>query len=369
MSSPHLNKKAVFNSGIFLGVFVFLFPLRAASSEIDRPMLTISAGSIFAHPRPDTTKPLLSFAPTRPLFAQKDLHLLGKKLPRNSQVPELEPVETYGAFFGLKITLQLKGGWNVFSGGDIENGIGGMYDNAVNLISAFGTTVVQNQKEPSHAGLEAGGDLIYCITPRFGLGIGWSKVRARKDSVLAFRVTGPTEDYLRTRPEIKVSVLRLGLFYAFPFAGRLAISIHGGPALYSAEYSYNMAITTGGYGLYVVQSGLLETGLYQQARAKQMGLEGGIGFEFNANPFVAFFLEALGRYARISGFKGEEEATFYQNFKQQMSTKEGSVYYVATDQYPLLDIVPPEGAAGGSARRATLDFSGISFSAGLKLRF
>jgi len=144
MSSPHLNKKAVFNSGIFLGVFVFLFPLRAASSEIDRPMLTISAGSIFAHPRPDTTKPLLSFAPTRPLFAQKDLHLLGKKLPRNSQVPELEPVETYGAFFGLKITLQLKGGWNVFSGGDIENGIGGMYDNAVNLISAFGTTVVQN---------------------------------------------------------------------------------------------------------------------------------------------------------------------------------------------------------------------------------
>ncbi len=284
-------------------------------------------------------------------------------------MPELEPVETYGAFFGLKITLQIKGGWNVFSGGDIENGISGMYDNAVDLITTSGSSIVESQKKPNHAGLEVGGDLVYCITPHFGIGIGWGKVTAGRESVLAFTVPGPVNDYLRTHPEIKVSVLRLGLFYAFPFAGRLAISLHGGPALYSAEYSYNMAVTTGSYGLDAIQLGFLPTGLYQEARAKQMGLEGGIGFEFNANPFVAFFVEALGRYARIESFEGEEEATLYRDNRRQVFAQEGSAYFVATDKYPLLDIVPPEDSAGAAARKATLDFSGFSFSAGLKLRF
>jgi hypothetical protein len=372
MSSHHLSKKAVFVFGIFLSAFVFLWPPQARSAENGEQALTFSAGAAIAGLRLDSAEPVPHSVSAAPRFSLSDVHLLGKKRSRKSQVPELEPVETYGAFFGLKITLQLKGGWNVFSGGDIENGIGGMYDNAAGMISAFGTPIVQNQKEPNHAGLEFGGDLVYCLTPRFGIGIGWSKVKAGKESVLTYRIMEPIDDSLRTRPEIKVSVLRLGLFYAFPFAGRLAISVHGGPALYSAEYSYNMAVTTGSHALYVVSYGFLNTGLYQEARAKQMGLEGGLGFEFNANPFVAFFVEALGRYARISGFEGEEEATYYQDFHYQMSTKTGSVYFVATDPhhpYPLLDIVPPEGAVGGSARRATLDFSGFSFSAGLKLRF
>ncbi len=284
-------------------------------------------------------------------------------------MPELEPVETYGSFFGLKVTLQIKGGWNTFSGGDIEQGFSGMYDQAANLITLSGTSIVQNQKEPNHSGLEVGGDLIYCLTPRLGIGIGWGKVSAGKESVFVYNVGGLINDDLRIRPEIKVSVLRLGLFYSFPFAGRLAVTLHGGPALYNAKYSYNMVITTGSYGLDVVQGGFLDTGFYQEATAKKMGLEGGLGFEFNPNPFVAFFIEALGRYARIEGFEGEEEANYFEDFRLTTSMREGLVYYAYSDQYPSLDIVPPEGSAGGGARRAALNFSGVSFSAGLKLRF
>ncbi|MFZ2055505.1 MAG: hypothetical protein WAU81_15050 [Candidatus Aminicenantales bacterium] len=369
MPSHHSNKRVVFLSCFILGVFAFLWPLQAGSAENGERTPTFSAGAAITGLKLDALVPIASTVSTAPRFSFSDVHLLGKKLSRNSQMPELEPVETYGSFFGLKITLQLKGGWNVFSGGDIEKAIGGMYDNAVNLISATGAPIVQNQKKSNHAGLEAGGDIIYCVTPRFGIGIGTSRIQAGKESVLLYEVISTTYESLRTRPKINVTVLRLGLFYAFPFAGRLAISIHGGPALYSAEYSYNMAVTTGSYGLDIIQRGFLLTGLYQEARAKQMGLEGGVGFEFNANPFVAFFVEALGRYARISGFEGEEEATLYQDFHRQVFNQAGSLYYVARDQYPLLDIIPPEGTAGGNARKATLDFSGFSFSAGLKLRF
>jgi hypothetical protein len=377
MSSHHSNKRVVFLCFFILGVLVFLWPPPAGSSENGEQTPKFSAGAAIAGLNLDAAVPIAGAASAGPRFSLSHVYLTGKEFSRASQMPELEPVETYGAFFGLKITLQLKGGWNVFPGGDIENGFGGMYDNATDLITISGASIVESQKKSNHAGIEVGGDLVYCITPRFGVGIGWGKVTAGTESVLAFDVAGPVSDYLRINPEIKVLALRLGLFYAFPFAGRLAISVHGGPALYSAEYSYNMAVTAGSYGLDAIQHGFLPTGLYQEARAKQMGLEGGIGFEFNANPFVAFFVEASGRYARIEGFEGEEEATLLQAesppgnpyYLRQVVTQKGSVYLITTDKYPLLDIVPPEGSAGAAARKATLDFSGFSFSAGLKLRF
>jgi hypothetical protein len=143
----------------------------------------------------------------------------------------------------------------------------------------------------------------------------------------------------------------------------------GNSDLYSARFRYNMNVTAGSCSLPIFLMGSLPKGLYQDAEAKQIGLEGGTGFEFNANPFVAFFIEALGRYARIEGFEGEEEATLYIDYRRQMVTQEGSAYLIATDSYPLLDIIPPEGSAGAAARKAALDFSGVTFSAGLKLRF
>ncbi|MDH4271236.1 MAG: hypothetical protein OEW18_04590, partial [Candidatus Aminicenantes bacterium] len=327
------------------------------------------AGAAIAGLRADRAEPLSPTISTAPRFSLSQVHLLAKIPSRNSQMPELPPVETYGAFLGLKITLKIKGGWNIFSGGDIEKGIGGMYDNAFQLISATGAPIVENQKAPNHAGLEVGGDLIYCITPRFGIGIGASRINAGKESLIIYHVTGSTDDELRIRPEIKVTSLRLGLFYAFPFAGRLAISVHGGPAFYFAKYIYNLSMTSGSPGLEVVLRGFLPTGLYQETSAKQLGLEGGVGFEFNANRFVAFFVEAMGRYAKIGSFKGKEETSAYQNFHPQVFNQTGSLYYVDTDQYPLLDIVPSEGAAAGNVRKATLNFSGFSFLAGLKLRF
>jgi hypothetical protein len=369
MPSYHSNKRVVFLSCFILGVFVFLEPVWAWSAENGRQPLAFAAGPAIAGLKLNPEDPVSLTVSTAPRFSLSDVHLFGKKILRNSQMPELEPVEAYGSFFGLKVTLQLKGGWNIFSGGDIENGILGMYDQVADAFTLSGVPILENQREPNHTGLEFGGDLIYCLTPRFGVGIGMSRINTKKQSVLRYEINSTDYDTLRTRPEIKISVLRLSLFYAIPFAGRLAISLHGGPALYSAEYIYSMALTSGAYGMDIVQRGFIPMGMYQEASAKQMGLEGGIGFEFNANPFVAFFIEALGRYARIGGFEGEERVDYYRDFRFTRSTQEGPVYLVYADQYPLLDVVPPEGTAAEGARKAALDFSGVSFSAGLKLRF
>lgn len=369
MLSHHLIKKNAFLSGIILGIFVFLCPLQAESAENDERTLRFSIPAAIAALRFDRAEPDSLTGSTASGFSVKDTRLPGTILSGNSQMPELESVEAYGSFFGVKLTLQLKGGWYVYSGGDLEAGFGGMYDTAVDIITSSGVPIQRNMKKTSHSGFEVGGDLVYCITPRFGIGIGASRFGAKKESVLYYEVMSPDYDTLRAQPIINVTVLRLGLFYSHPFAGRLAISVHGGPALYNAEYEYGMGITRRAIGLPVVQMGLLPTGLNQDAKAKKLGVEGGVGFEFNPNPYVAFFIEALGRYARIEGFEGVEEANLYLPGGFRVVKKEGVVYSLPTDSYPLLEIVPPEGSAGEAGRKAVLDFSGFSFSAGLKLRF
>lgn len=280
-----------------------------------------------------------------------------------SQVPEMEPVTEYGSFFGLKITLKLEGGWNTFSGDDIRKGIMGMYDNGVDFISASGVTNLSNERNASRGGLEVGGDLIYALTPRFGIGVGMAGITAWEESHLVYMQPPLVTGTFQSRPRVRVSTLRAGLFYSFPFAGRLAVSVRGGPAYYSVEYSCAEGCT-GGF----LRDGLTYTSYSQEARAKKWGAEGGLGLEFNPNRFVAIFLEVQGRYANISGLEGDETAAFYQDGQYRQSAGSGPVYLVETTANPQLDIIPSGGNVPGGAGRATLDFSGVTFLAGLKFR-
>ena len=291
----------------------------------------------------------------------RDVSLLKTGSLRNSQMPELEPISKYGSFLGLKITLKLEGGWNTSSGGDVKRGIKGMYDNAADAVFASGLPVTDDVRGSYNGGIEAGGDLIYCITPLFGIGVGAAWLGTGKESHLIFRQGDFQYSSLQMRPRTRFSVLRASMFYSFPFAGRLAVSVRGGPALYSAHYNYSM----GGSATFI-RNGLVHRSYSQDVKAKQMGFEGGLGFEFNPNPFVAIFVELQGRYAKIGGLEGTEEAAFYQGGQLQRSVNSGSVYLVETAANPELDILLSEEA--GSARKATLDFSGLSILAGLKFR-
>jgi len=345
--------------GVLIGVLVFLPPPTAGSEN--RAIFSLW---------PNLANPFMSTGPTGLTFAPLKLNLLGKGSFRSSQIPEMEPIESYGSFFGLKITVRLEGGWNTFAGGDVEKGIGGLFDNAVAVISAYDVPIMRNKRESSRAGLEAGMDLIYSLTPRFGIGIGAAKVKAGKDSHFAFQYS--SEEYaddLRLWPEIKVFTFRTGLFYTFPFAGRLAISVRGGPAIYFAKYSCSIGLNAGSSIPELVDLGFTDMGYFQKGQARQIGFEGGIGFEFNPNPFVAFFVEAQGRYAKIGGFEGEEETGYYQDAFYQRSVRKGPVYFGDEDTYPCLDIIPEASGVPSRARKANLDFSGVSFFAGLKLRF
>jgi hypothetical protein len=282
---------------------------------------------------------------------------------RAFQMPDLEPVKEYGSFLGLKITLKLQGGWNTFSGNDIKKGIDGMYDNGVAAMSAAGREIVENDRYSTRGGIEVGGDLIYAVTPRFGIGVGLAGVSAWKESHLLFEEPPWGPGSFRSTPHVKVSTLRAGLFYSLPFAGFLGVSVRGGPAFYSAEYNCALGSSSG-----FIRDGLTHVSYTQKASAKQWGFEGGLGFELNPNRFVAIFIEVQGRYAKFHNLEGDETEAYYQAGQYRQSAAAGPVYIVDTPLYPQLDIIPSAEAVPGNARQATLDLSGVTYLAGLKFR-
>jgi hypothetical protein len=263
MPSRHKNHTNEIITSILISFLVFLLPPPAGSEENE------GAADLRLFPR--------------------DVSLLKTGSLRNSQMPELEPISTYGSFLGLKITLKFEGGWNASSGGDIKRGIKGMYDNAADAVFASGLAVLDDVRGSYNGGLEVGGDLVYCITPLLGIGIGAARVSSGKESHLIFRAEDLQYSSLQMRPRTRISVLRAGLFYSFPFAGHWAVSVRGGPALYSAHYNYSM----GGSASFV-RNGLVHMSYSQDAKAKQMGFEGGLGLEFNPQPFCGYHRGASG---------------------------------------------------------------------------
>jgi len=263
-------------------------------------------------------------------------------------------------FKGVGIHLKLRGAWVAFEGGDIDKGTSGMYDRQVAEIAALGFELGTNSKKPFRRGYEITGDVVYYFTPKLGIGAGGSLVRGHQESSLLFNWPGSPYDYrMMGLPDIKITSLRLGLYYVIPVSRLLAFCVSAGPEYHFAKYKYGGNTTTTFYAY----------SLEHEAKAQQLGLFGGFGLEIRMNRRLAFIIEGLVRYAKISGFEGDEEEYRWMANQSTTVVEKGTIDYIEGIEFPRLDI-PSEGVpVPQGAREAVFDFSGASVQAGLNFKF
>jgi hypothetical protein len=275
-------------------------------------------------------------------------------------LPSWAQEEEEGVFKGVGIHLRLRGGWAMFAGGDLEAGTSGRYDRILGELSALGLEISRQAKKPFRSGYEMGGDVVYFFTPSLGAGLGGSLLGAHTESSIMFNWPGSPLDYSMTSvPELKVWSLRLGLFLSLPLNRLLTFCASAGPALYFSEFRYTGdAIVMGN-----------EDSLHQEVKASQWGVQGSLGLEVRMNRRLAFILEAQGRYAKISGFEGTERTFGWHGGQSQTVNEDGTLYFIEGEDYPRLDVIPGQPDSALQARKAVLDLSGLSLTAGFNFKF
>jgi hypothetical protein len=258
------------------------------------------------------------------------------------------------------ITLKISGGYCLFSGGDIDAGAIGMYNQVVATARASGFAIVRNDPKAFHAGPEGGLDLVYRLNSRFGIGLGGSYLNAKGQSAVQFAENSVNFQTTWNVAAVKAYGIRLEAYYDVSLLPWLGLSVHGGPAFYHADYDYSRDYFTTTF----------EESDAQTAKADTLGFHGGLGLSFGLNSQIAILLEAQVRYARFGDVKGSEklETSTPATFTNTTLTT-GSLYYVEGGAYPKLAILADGAASGLNARKAVLDISGVVLAAGVVIRF
>jgi len=141
MPNQNLTNRSALIIFLLSAVLLSLSPRFAESTETREWSLRASAEKAIARLNPEadmTRKSAGSIVP----------QMMEKMMFGGPDIREGKKGEKYGAFFGLKISLKLKGGWNIFSGADLDPGSGGLYDRAIDDLLPAGRQLSGTKRDP-----------------------------------------------------------------------------------------------------------------------------------------------------------------------------------------------------------------------------
>ena len=273
---------------------------------------------------------------------------------------------TYQPSPGISFGIKLTGGMNYLLIGDPNEDLKG-YTNLMDIWANRCGYTMDGEFKELHLGLDFEGDLILYLTPHLGISIGSGYIYGKKgkDENNIF-ITGPTLtwDTQTHTDKIKVSAIpiRIGIYFFLPVSSQARFFLNGGAGYYFAKISeayrheYN--------GKWFTRD--------QEATAKDIGFQGGIGFEYDLAQNISFVIEGQGRYAKIGGFVGDQKQ---KNSGGWSNSWKGTLYYEEYECFEgwfpeirVWDEEPTE-AWLRNAREAEVDFSGVTVRAGIKIKF
>jgi len=239
--------------------------------------------------------------------------------------------------------------------GDLNSGAQGLAD----LYSSQLGIAPSQDVSPVHNGLLYGGEIGIPLSARVFLTLGAERLAGGAESEILFNRAGGLADAFMAHPEFKVLPVRA------------AIMVYPADFLFLRfGLSYNFASCAYAYKFEREATWQEWSG---EAKARGIGLLGGIGLEWRFGRNFALVGEVSGQYVPISGFEGT--GTYQDETLSVPATEEGTLYAFdaksGLTSYALLyirDKLPSE-AGVENAREAKIDFSGFALRLGLKITF
>ena len=248
----------------------------------------------------------------------------------------------------------------VFRSSEIDASLEGMAAAAEEAILAKGLSPVTRDVSPLHSGTAMGGDVLLAVSPRLSIGAGFGYTRANSASVYTYNQVLNLDYTLDNTALLQVYAYRLDAATTIPLNPKASLVLCAGPALYQAKYIHTMA--------WVDASS--SWNLRQDVRQSTFGGHASLALEISLNDRVGLFAQALGRLVRFTSLAGTETLLREDHsYGLPTLTYAGDLYIVEDDSFSQTAVrsTPPSGP--GAVRKAVLDFSGVDFLFGFRVKF
>jgi len=252
------------------------------------------------------------------------------------------------------VAFSVSSGGNYVAGGDLNRGLKGIADYYGAVLGA------SPAPEPGslHLTYILGAEVSFAVVPRLWLGLGVDYFRGEHTNLAEYE-TSEVPDSLEATARMRAIPFKLSLTY-YPAPG---IYLKGGAAWYPVKAGYT----------YRFERGEDWVSWEGDATANGLGAELAIGGEWEIYPSLFVFAEGQVRFARVSGFDGQN---IVRNSEGQTYTEDGTLWIfnvrAAPDEtYPALFIRSGRPAEAGveDAQPAAVDFSGAALRLGVRIRF
>jgi hypothetical protein len=266
-----------------------------------------------------------------------------------------------------EVSFKLTGGWAWIDGDDYNSGIAGenayIKDTSLTMSGAYGSL-----KSGANIQLE----IVNSLNRWMGIGFGGGYYQVTNESQVMAQglLSGvPFENQSTSKARISVIPFFLNFHYLVGLTTKTNLDIYAGPLFQIVQFNFENPSTTS----------VLSTRQTITFTASQisLGLQGGIGLDYEIASGVALIAEACYRYGKVSNLRG--------NWADLGSSDSGPIsntssdyymwaynYIVQSGTYRMIGFFDKDGPAGDSisgARKADINLSGFTALAGIKFSF
>jgi len=264
-----------------------------------------------------------------------------------------------------KLSFKATGGYGNMSAGDLNTVINSL-DSIIAIYFATenGVTKEGTLKEIDW-GLDFEGEFIMNLTNNLGIGLGAGYIQRRKDSRTSIKNGASGTVNYDVEPKITAFPIKLSAYYFYPIVPQLHIFINGGVGYYFGKSSWSLKTD------YVEEN--YWTKSVFEVKGNGIGFHGGIGFEYNVAKNIAFFAEGSGRYAKLKDWEGD--MTVRDSEGDTSGKISGTFWYFESEiygkDYPYVVLTEdkPTDPYFRNLRKFECDLSGLSFKAGIRVKF
>ena len=269
-----------------------------------------------------------------------------------------------------RFSFKLAGGYGTISTGDLNtiiNSIDSSFRDLVGVTALF----IEDEQENLNSGPDFEGEFIINLTEKVGIGIGSGYIHRGKNNETGF-IYGSLLSFNAALETMGSAIpVKISAYYFFPIKSRMNIYLKGGIGYYFGKLAYDSKLDA-----QIFIFGLPSWDRSMDMKDNTIGLNGGIGFEYDIAKNIGLFVEGAARYARLNDWKGDEIYTDVEGKTDKIS---GTLWYCEAlhDQtgiyYPSFKVSKnkPSSEAGSNRniRKAEIDFSGFSLRLGIRIKF